>query len=53
MQRISQASHSAGQVVMDWLSIPRQLFALAWALVGLGLAYLAVRLMTDILKPRS
>jgi hypothetical protein len=33
---------------MDWLLIPRQLLALAWALLGLGLVYLAVKLAASL-----
>jgi hypothetical protein len=31
---------------MDWLTIPRQLKYLAWALIVLGFAYLAVKLVS-------
>ena len=38
--RIKQAGQAAGQVAMDWLSIPRQLKYLAWVLIGLSIAFL-------------
>ena len=41
--RFKQAGQAAGQVVTDWLSIPRQLRYLAWALVGLAVAYLGFK----------
>jgi hypothetical protein len=41
--RIKQAGQSAGQVVMDWLSIPRQLKYLAWALVVLAAVCLMLK----------
>jgi len=40
MRRIKQARQAAGQVAMDWLSIPRQLKYLAWAVIALATAYL-------------
>jgi hypothetical protein len=41
--RIKQAGQAAGQVVMDWLSIPRQLRYLAWVLIALAVVYLLLK----------
>ena len=38
-----KAGANISQVVMDWLSIPRQLRYLAWALLALAVAYLMLK----------
>ena len=45
LSRIKQAGQAVGQVAMDWVSIPRQLRYLAWALIALSVAYLVARAM--------
>jgi hypothetical protein len=42
-----QARDNAGRIVMEWISIPRQLKLLAWTLIALGFAYLAIRLLSE------
>ena len=45
LNRVKQAGQSAGQVVMDWLLIPRQLRYFAWALIALSVVYLVLKAM--------
>jgi hypothetical protein len=45
LSRLKQAGQAAGQVVMDWLSIPRQLKYLAWALIALSVVYLMFKVL--------
>ena len=45
-ERVKQAGRNVGEVAMDWLTIPRQLKYLACAMIVLGFAYLAVKLVS-------
>jgi hypothetical protein len=50
VERLRHGGREAAGVVMDWLTIPRQLKYLAWAAVGLLVLHLLVRLVTVLRK---